>query len=127
PMPKRSSPASRELQNNPFIICPEVSVLRNATAVGAHAGRFELKPAGEGQDMVAVRALVAVGLAVTVIPEVTLVDCLPRSTVKVKVTDPELQRTVGVTIPKDRSLLPTEQLFYEFIKAFFTRIEYFQQ
>src|SRR5699024_6273328 len=102
-------------------------VLRKVIMEGCLQRGFKPKIAFEGMDMDAVKGLVSAGLGVTLIPEVTLVDCLPRSTVKVKVTDPELQRTVGVTIPKERSLLPREQLFYEFIQGFFTRIEYFQQ
>lgn len=127
PLANRSSLELSELQNDPFILFPEGFVLRDVIMEGCLQRGFKPKIAFEGMDMDAVKGLVSAGLGVTLIPEVTLVDCLPRSTVKVKVTDPELQRTVGVTIPKDRSLLPTEQLFYEFIKAFFTRIEYFQQ
>ena len=53
-------------------------------------------------------------------------DSLPRETVKVRVTDPKLTRSVGVIVPTDRDLLPTEQVFLNFIKDYFNRLEMFQ-
>lgn len=126
PLAARSAIKLNELQDDNFILFPEGFVLRDVIMEGCMQRGFQPKVAFEGMDMDAVKGLVSAGLGVTLIPEVTLVDCLPRSTVKVKVTDPNIQRTVGVTIPTDRELLPTEQLFYEFVKAFFARIEHFQ-
>ena len=87
---------------------------------------FKPKVSFEGKDLDAIKGLVSAGLGVTLVPEVTLIDCMPRATVRVPVIEPSLKRSVGAIIPKERELLPTEKLFYEFIKEFFTRLESFQ-
>src|SRR5699024_12348651 len=112
PLANRSSLELSELQNDPFIMFPEDFVLRNVIMEGCLQRGFKPKIAFEGMDMDAVKGLVSAGLGVTLIPEVTLVDCLPSSTVKVKDNDQEHQRTVDVKILMDRSLLTTEQYFF---------------
>ena len=87
---------------------------------------FKPKVSFVGRDVDAIKGLVSAGLGVTLIPEVTLVDSLPRETVRVRVTDPKLTRSVGAIIPTDRELLPTEKLFLDFITEYFTRLEEFQ-
>ena len=42
----------------------------------------------DGEDSDAIKGLVAAGLGVTLIPEITLVDSLPRSTVKLRIRPP---------------------------------------
>lgn len=122
-----SSIKLNELRDDAFILFPKGFILREVIMEGCKQRGFQPKVAFEGMDMDAVKGLVSAGLGVTLIPEVTLVDCLPRSTVKVRVTDPNLQRSVGAIIPKERELLPTEKKFFQFIKEFFARIEHFQQ
>lgn len=73
----------------------------------------------EEDDIDALKGLVSAGLGVALMPEVTLVDNIPHSTVKIPLVDPEVTRTVGVIIPTQRKLLPTEQLFYRFLSKFF--------
>lgn len=73
----------------------------------------------EGNDIDALKGLVSAGLGVALMPEVTLVDNIQHSTVKIPLVDPEVTRTVGVIIPTQRKLLPTEQLFYRFLSEFF--------
>ena len=80
----------------------------------------------EGEDIDAIKGLVSAGLGVTLIPEITIVDSLPRSTVKIPIIEPEVTRTVGVIIPRERQLLPTQNLFYLFLMDFFTRLDRFQ-
>ncbi|GAA3334091.1 hypothetical protein GCM10020331_100700 [Ectobacillus funiculus] len=63
--------------------------------------------------------MVSAGLGVTLMPEVTLVDSFPRSTVKIPLVEPNVTRTVGVITPKERILLPTEKLFYNFSSGIF--------
>ena len=115
-----------ELQNESFILFPEGYVLRDLIVKGCTERGFKPKVSFVGQDVDAIKGLVSAGLGVTLIPEVTLVDAIPRETVKVRVTDPKLTRSVGVIIPTDRELLPTEKLFLDFIKEYFTRLEEFQ-
>jgi LysR family transcriptional regulator, transcription activator of glutamate synthase operon len=81
----------------------------------------------EGKDIDAIKGLVSAGLGIALIPEITLVDSLPRLTVKKKLGKPTISRTVGIIIPSERKLLPTEVIFYEFIQELFSKINQFQK
>ena len=119
PLANKSSLKLSELQNDPFILYPEGFVLRDFVIKACQQHGFEPNVAFEGEDSDAIKGLVAAGLGVTLIPEITLVDSLPRSTVKLRIEEPQVTRSVGVIIPTERSLMPTEQLFYNFMKDFF--------
>lgn len=75
---------------------------------------FSPQIAFEGKDIDALKGLVSAGLGVALMPEMTLVDNTPRSTVVIPISDANLTRTVGVIYPTQRKLLPTEALFYDF-------------
>lgn len=123
PLSRRSSIKLIELSEDAFILLPKDFILRDVIIDGCKQRGFQPKVSFEGKDLEAVKGLVSAGLGVTLIPEVTIVDCLPRATVKVPVIEPTLKRSVGALIPTERELLPTEKLFYEFMQDFFSRIE----
>lgn len=123
----RSSLRLVELQEEAFVLFPQGYVLHKVIMEGCKQRGFTPNVAFEGEDLDMIKGLVSAGLGVTLIPEVTIVDCLPRSTVRIPITEPTLKRSVAAIVPKERELLPTEQLFYEFMQDFFARIEYFQQ
>src|SRR5690625_2283508 len=126
PLASRSSIKLIELRDEPFIVYPKGYVLHDLIMEGCLQRGFRPNVAFEGKDLDAIKGLVSAGLGVTLLPEVTLIDNLPRATVKVPIVEPSLKRTVGVIIPRERDLLPTEKVFFEFIKAFFQRLEHFQ-
>jgi len=126
PLANRSSLTLNELRNESFILFPEGFILREVIMDGCIQRGFRPQVAFEGKDLDAIKGLVSAGLGVTLIPEVTLIDNLPRATVKVPVIDQSLKRSVGAIIPKERELLPTEKLFYAFVKDFFARLELYQ-
>jgi len=126
PLANRSSIKLIELRDESFVLFPEGFILREVIMEGCIQRGFRPKVSFEGKDIDSIKGLVSAGLGVTLIPEVTIVDCLPRATVKIPVIEPSLKRSVGAIIPKERELLPTEKLFYEFIKEFFTRLELYQ-
>ena len=110
----------------PFVLLPEGFVFRDIVVNACQNLGFTPNVAFEGDDIDALKGLVSAGLGVTLMPEVTLVDSLPRSTVKIPLVEPNVTRTVGVITPKERSLLPTEKLFYDFLQEFFTRLDDFK-
>ncbi|SFJ77367.1 LysR family transcriptional regulator [Thermoflavimicrobium dichotomicum] len=116
-----------QLKDESFALFPKGFVLQELVVKACHQMGFEPKVAFEGEDIDAIKGLVATGLAVTLLPEVTLIDSIPRGTVKIPISEPDLSRTVGVIIPKKRNLPPSEQLFYEFITKFFTILDQFSQ
>jgi len=126
PLSDRSSLKLIELRDDSFVLFPEGFILREVIMEGCLQRGFQPNVSFEGKDLDAIKGLVSAGLGVTLLPEVTLVDCLPRATVRVPIVEPSLKRSVGAIIPAERELLPTEKLFYQFIKDFFQRLEHFQ-
>lgn len=115
-----------QLREDSFILFPKDYVLRDIVISLCKNLGFEPNVSFEGEDIDAIKGLVSAGLGVSLVPEITLIDNLPRATVKVPVSEANVTRTVGVVIPTERQLLPTEKLFYEFLQEFFMRLEQFQ-
>ena len=111
-----------QLRDDQFVLFPNGFILREIVVNACKRLGFEPIVSFEGNDIDAIKGLVSAGLGVTLIPEVTLIDNLPRATIKVPIDQPQVTRSVGVIIPKERDLLPTEQLFYEFLSKFFARL-----
>jgi LysR family transcriptional activator of glutamate synthase operon len=111
-----------QLKDDSFVLFPKGFILRDVIVDACQQLGFQPKVSFEGEDIDAIKGLVSAGLGVTLIPEITLVDSLPRATVMIPVIEPKVTRTVGVIIPSERKLLPTEKLFYQFIKEFFSML-----
>ncbi|GAK40378.1 GltC [Paenibacillus sp. TCA20] len=108
-----------DMQDDAFVTLPEGTIFREIVLRACSEIGFTPHIAFEGDDIDALKGLVSAGLGVALMPEVTLVDSIPHSTVKIPLVGPEVTRTVGVIIPTQRKLLPTEQLFYQFLSEFF--------
>jgi len=119
PLAKRSSITLDDLRSDSFILSPRGYILRDIVIKACKQRGFEPAVSFEGKDIDAIKGLVSAGLGVTLLPDITLVDSLPRSTVKIQIVEPRVTRAVGVIIPRDRELMPTEILFYNFLKNFF--------
>jgi LysR family transcriptional activator of glutamate synthase operon len=126
PLAKKKTVKLSELREDSYVLFPKEFVLRDIIVNACVQQGFQPKVSFEGEDIDSIKGLVSAGLGITLIPEITLVDHLPRSTVKIPIIDPAVTRTVGVIIPSDRELLPTEKLFYEFLIDFFKRLDQFQ-
>lgn len=116
-----------QLKDDSFVLFPEGYILREITMTACKQLDFEPHVDFEGEDIDAIKGLVSAGLGVTIIPEITINETLPRGTVIIPLTEPEVTRTVGVIIPRERQLLPTQKLFYLFLMEFFTRYDRFSK
>ncbi|SDI42588.1 LysR family transcriptional regulator [Alteribacillus bidgolensis] len=112
-----------QLKEEPFILLPEGMYFREMVIEACLEQGFHPEVAFEGDDVDALKGLVSAGLGIALIPEITLVDTTPRFTVKKPIINPGVTRSVGVIVPKERQLLPTERLFFDFLKEFFSRME----
>ncbi|WP_217586309.1 LysR family transcriptional regulator [Lentibacillus saliphilus] len=126
PLASKSAVTLNELRHDAFVLFPEGYVLRGITVDACRQSGFQPIVSFEGEDMDAIKGLVSAGLGVSLVPEITLIDSLPRGTVKVPVKEPNMVRTVGLAIPAERDLLPTEALFHSFAHEFFAMLEKFQ-
>lgn len=115
-----------DLKGDAFVMFPEGFILRDIIFEACLKIGFKPDVTFEGEDIDAIKGLVSAGLGIALIPEITLVDSLPRNTVKAELCEQQMTRTVGVISSSERQLLPTEQRFYQFLKGFFTRLEGFR-
>ncbi|WP_100011652.1 LysR family transcriptional regulator [Lentibacillus sediminis] len=114
-----------QLKNDSFVLFPEGFILRDIVDSACQFQGFQPKVSFEGEDIDAIKGLVSAGLGVSLIPEITLIENLPRSTVKLHIMEQQVTRTVGIITPSQRKLLPTEKNFYDFIIDFFETVRKF--
>lgn len=126
PKANQKSLKLHQLRNENFIMFPESYILRDIIVKACEQIGFRPTISFEGDDIDAIKGLVSAGLGISLVPDSTLVETLPRSTVRIPVNEPIVTRTVGIIIPEDRELLPTEKIFYEFVIDFFSHLERFQ-
>lgn len=126
PKANQKSLKLHQLRNENFIMFPENYILRDIIVKACEQIGFKPTISFEGDDIDAIKGLVSAGLGISLVPESTLIEALPRSTVRIPVKEPIVTRTVGIIIPEDRELLPTEKIFYEFVIDFFSHLERFQ-
>lgn len=116
----------RDLHDEDFVLFPEGYVLHQLVIDGCKQSGFTPKVSSQGEDLDAIKGLVAAGIGITLLPESAFNDLNPHYSAKVAIQNPELKRTVGIIIPRNRKLAPSEQVFYEFIKDFFSNLDRFQ-
>jgi LysR family transcriptional activator of glutamate synthase operon len=110
------------LERDSFILFPEGFVLRKIVVDACHQAGFRPFIPFEGEDLDAIKGLVSSGIGITLLPDTTLFGNIPSGTIKLKISHPVVKRTVGVIIPKNRQLSPSEKLFYEFVLDSFRNI-----
>lgn len=115
-----------DLRHDDFVMFPEGYILHKVVADACRASNFTPNVTSIGEDMDALKGLVAAGIGVTLLPDSSLYDAVPRLTVKVPISSPILRRSVGVIYSKNRELAPSEQIFLSFIRDFFARLTQFQ-
>lgn len=126
PLANNSSIQLSQLRHDSFVLFPEGFILRKIVVNACQQIGFEPKVSVEGDDTDTIKGLVAAGLGVTILPEITLYDNIPRTTVKIPISEPKVTRTVGMIISKERKLSPSEQLFYDFLKRYYADLSRFE-
>lgn len=126
PLADRKSLSLSDLRTDSFVLFPKGYVLRKIAVEACHAAGFEPKITSEGEDMDALKGLVSAGIGVSLLPESTFYDSVPRFTIKLPIETPKAMRTVGVIIPKHRDIAPSEKNFYQFLIQFFNRLDQYK-
>ena len=126
PLAKKESINLVDLRHDQFVLFPEGYILNKVAVDACRSVGFMPNITTEGEDMDALKGLVAAGIGVTLLPESSLYDSTPRMTVKVPITIPNIRRTVGIIAPTSRDLAPSEQVFVDFISNFYSRLTRFQ-
>lgn len=110
----------QNLEKESFVLFPNGFVLRKIVEEACNLAGFQPIVSCEGEDLDTIKGLVSAGIGITLLPELFLSDNLPTRTVKVVIDQPDVRRTVGLITPKHRDLSPSEKLFYEFVKKYFS-------
>lgn len=126
PLSDKKSLRLSDLRNDPFVLFPKGYVLNNLAIEACQQAGFTPNIASEGEDMDSIKGLVSAGIGISLLPDSTFYEVVPRMTVKIAIETPEVKRTVGIISPKNSELAPSEKLFYEFVKKFYSRLEQYQ-
>ncbi|MCZ0755067.1 LysR family transcriptional regulator [Anoxybacillus sp. J5B_2022] len=120
---KRKSLTLNELRDEPFVTFPEGYILHKIVLDACRQAGFSPIISSEGEDLDAIKGLVSAGIGITLLPENTFYDTMPRFTVKIPIEMPEVKRNVGIIISNQHDLAPSVKVFYEFVKQFFSVLE----
>ncbi len=126
PLADKKSIALDDLRNDHFVLFPEGYILEKISVEACLQAGFEPNIIAVGEDMDAIKGLVAAGIGVSILPDGTFSDSIPNFTVKIPIHSPQVQRTVGMITSKTRKLAPTEEVFYQFVKRLFSLLEQYQ-
>lgn len=114
-----------DLRNEPFVLFPDGFILNKVVVDACKSVGYTPIVSSEGEDMDALKGLVAAGMGVTLLPESAFYDSTPRRTVRLPLSEPSFTRNVGVVFPHNRELAPSEKIFLEFVSTFFSRLTQF--
>lgn len=120
---KRKSLMLNELRYDPFVTFPDGYILHKIVLDACKQAGFAPIISSEGEDLDAIKGLVSAGIGVTLLPENTFYDTMPRFTVKIPIEMPEVKRNVGIIMSNHHELAPSVKVFYEFVKQFFSVLE----
>ncbi|WP_375347036.1 LysR family transcriptional regulator [Priestia megaterium] len=126
PLAERDNIRLRDLRNESFVLFPKGFILHKMAFDACKQAGFMPNISSEGEDLDAIKGLVSAGIGVTLLPESTVSETTPRFTTKLPIHTPQLQRTVGMIIPRNRDLAPSDKIFYKFVKTFFERLEQYK-
>ncbi|HWO98167.1 MAG TPA: LysR family transcriptional regulator [Bacillus sp. (in: firmicutes)] len=122
----RQSIRLSDLRNDAFVLFPEGFILQKIVIDACKQAGFTPNISSEGEDLDAIKGLVSAGMGVTLLPESTFYERTPRFTIKIPIEIPQVKRTVGLIVPKKRDLAPSERVFYQYVKEFFSVLEQYQ-
>lgn len=126
PLAKNNSISLGDLRNDNFVLFPEGYILEQISVEACNRAGFDPNIIAVGEDMDAIKGLVAAGIGISILPNGTFPDILRNLTVKLPIDNPQVQRTVGMITSKTRELAPTEKVFYQFVQELFSLLKQYQ-
>lgn len=115
-----------DLHKDPFVVFPRDYILHQVAVEACKSVGFTPHITTMGEDLDALKGLVAAGIGVSLLPESAFYDATPRRTAKLTLTNPPFTRNVGVIYPRNRDLAPSEKIFLDFVCQLFSRLSQFK-
>ncbi|GEN50025.1 LysR family transcriptional regulator [Alkalibacterium pelagium] len=120
----KTSVKMAELQQENFILFPKGYILEKLVIDACRREGFDPHVSTEGEDMDAVKGMVAAGIGVTLLPDSAITQHESSFLTCIPVSDPHVGRSVGMITPTTRQLTPSEQLFYDYVLSQFDEARY---
>ncbi len=114
-----------QLRHDSFVLFRQGYNLRDTVMRACQQVGFNPRIAFEGEDVDTIKGLVSAGLGVSLLPEITLHGTREQEWKAVEIVEPNVTRTVGIVIPQNRELAPSEKIFFEFLKQFYEKLNRF--
>lgn len=118
---EREHISMRSLRKEEFILFPKGYILEKMVTDACQNEGFEPSITGEGEDMDAIKGMVAAGIGITVLPESSITGHESSFLKCIPIQKPLLERSVGMITPQNRDLTPSEKVFYEFVLDYFSK------
>ncbi|MGX9135741.1 LysR family transcriptional regulator [Rummeliibacillus sp. JY-2-4R] len=115
-----------DLRKDGFVLFPKDYILNKVAVEACKSVGFKPNVNSVGEDMDAIKGLVAAGIGVSLLPESAFFDATPRRTSRLTLTEPPFTRNVGIIYPTKRELAPSENIFLNFVSNFFSRLTQFK-
>ncbi|HEY0829465.1 MAG TPA: LysR family transcriptional regulator [Bacilli bacterium] len=108
-----------QLQNELFVLFSEGYSLRPIVWDACLKAGFTPNIAFEGEETDTIRGLVAAGMGVSLLPEMALREINQLQPAKVRVSYPQVTRTVGLIRRSEEKLPLVAEVFHEFVLEYF--------
>lgn len=118
---KRKSVYLTELKEEDFVLFPRGYIFEKLVIDACYSVGFEPHVTTQGEDLDAIKGMVAAGIGITVLPESAIAEYQSNYTVRIPISSPDLKRSVGMITPKHRDLAPSEKVFYQFVINYFSK------
>lgn len=99
-----------DFESNPFVAMAGTTSVRALTDAAFRSARLTVSPAFEVSHLASAVALVAAGLGITALPELTLNAVRQDDLVARPLRDPVRERTIGILLRANRTLSPAAEI-----------------
>ncbi len=108
-----------QLAEEDFVLFSEGYSLRPIVWDACERAGFSPKIGFEGEETDTIRGLVAAGMGVSLLPELALYHTGPLQPAKVRITHPNVTRTIGIIRRSNERLPLVAKVFYSFLLRYF--------
>lgn len=109
----------KELEDETFVLFSEGYSLRPIVWEACQEAGFTPKIGFEGEETDTIRGLVAAGMGVSLLPEMALHYTGPLHPTKMRVTEPQVTRTIGLIRRSNEKLPLVAKVFHGFLLRYF--------